>query len=106
MGSLVAIPVERIEKSILAVRGHNIMLDEDLAQLYGVTTKRLNEQVRRNLDRFPDDLMIQLSTEEYENLISQFATSSSIHGGRRKLPYAFTERCGHAFQRLEQPEGY
>lgn len=92
MGALVSIPVERIEQSILAIRGHKVMLDGDLAQLYGVTTKRLNEQVRRNSERFPADFMIQLSKEEYENLRSQFATSSLKHGGRRTLPYAFTEQ--------------
>ena len=66
------------------------MLDEDLADLYQVATKRLNEQVRRNIERFPEDFMFQLTTEEYENLKSQFATSS--WGGRRKLPFAFTEQ--------------
>jgi hypothetical protein len=65
------------------------MLDKDLAELYGVPTKRLNEQVKRNLDRFPADFMFQLSNEELENLKSQFATSS--WGGRRVAPYAFTE---------------
>jgi len=68
------------------------MLDSDLAALYEVPTKRLNEAVRRNLDRFPDDFMFQLSPEELENVLrSQFATSSSGHGGRRRPPYAFTE---------------
>ncbi len=67
------------------------MLAEDLAEMYGVETKRLNEQVKRNLDRFPEDFMFQLSHEEYENLKSQFATSSWGGSGRRALPYAFTE---------------
>ena len=67
------------------------MLDSDLAELYGVPTKRLNEQVRRNKDRFPIDFMFQLTPEETENLKSQFATSRSGWGGRRKLPNAFTE---------------
>lgn len=65
------------------------MLDADLAELYGVETRRLNEQVRRNRERFPEDFMFQLTPEEFTNLKSQFATSS--WGGRRKLPYAFTE---------------
>ena len=65
------------------------MLDEDLSKIYQVETKRLNEAVKRNIDRFPPDFMFQLTKEEYENLKSQFATSS--WGGRRKLPFAFTE---------------
>lgn len=75
------IPAERIERSILLIRGHRVMLDEDLAELYGVTTKRLNEQVKRNVDRFPPDFMFQLSFEEFTNLRSQIATSR--WGGRR-----------------------
>jgi len=67
------------------------MLDRDLAELYGVTTTRLNEQVRRNHRRFPNDFMFQLTKEEFDNLKSHFATSSSGWGGRRKLPLAFTE---------------
>lgn len=67
------------------------MLDSDLARVYGVPTKRLSEQVRRNAKRFPDDFVFQLTAEEAENLKSQIATSSSGHGGRRKLPSAFTE---------------
>ena len=65
------------------------MLDSDLADLYGVETRRLNEQIKRNIERFPEDFMFQLTEPEFENLKSQFATSS--WGGRRKLPYAFTE---------------
>ena len=65
------------------------MLDSDLAVIYGTDTRRLNEQVRRNLDRFPEDFGFALSSEEHENLMSQIATSS--HGGRRKRPWAFTE---------------
>ena len=68
-----------------------MILDSDLALLYGVETRRLNEQVRRNIDKFPDDFMFQLTKEEFENLKSQFATSSSTWGGRRKLPIVFTE---------------
>lgn len=79
-----------IHEVIQLVRGQRVMLDEDLARLYGVETKRLNEQVRRNPDRFPEDFMFQLSEAEWGDLKSQFATSSS-HGGRRKLPFAFTQ---------------
>jgi hypothetical protein len=68
------------------------MLDSDLAELYGVTTKRLNEQVRRNLPRFPEDFMFQLTESETYLLRSQFATSKKGRGGRRYLPYAFTEQ--------------
>lgn len=84
------IPVERIESSILLIRGQKVMLDSDLAVLYGVTTKRLNEQVRRNLRRFPSDFMFQLASEEAVSLRSQFAASK--RGGRRYLPYVFTEQ--------------
>ena len=85
------IPTERIEKSILLIRGQKIILDHQLAELYGVTTSRLNEQVKRNIERFPGDFMFQLSFDEFNSLISQFATSKG-QGGRRKLPYAFTEQ--------------
>src|SRR4030065_1429791 len=85
------IPVERIERLILLIRGHKVMLDSDLAELYGVTTKRLNEQVRRNLSRFPEDFLFQLTESETQVLRSQFATSKEGRGGRRYLPYAFTE---------------
>lgn len=80
-GVLVA---SQISQRIFDVRGQRVMLDSDLAQLYGVDTKRLNEQVRRNLQRFPEDFAFQLTAEEWENLKSQIATSS--WGGRRKLP--------------------
>ncbi len=86
------IPVERIERSILLIRGHKVMLDSDLAELYGVTTKRLNEQVKRNLSRFPDDFMFQLTESETYVLRSQYATSKKGRGGRRYLPYVFTEQ--------------
>jgi len=82
---------ERIESRILLIRGHKVMLDADLAELYGVTTKRLNEQVKRNRERFPADFMFQLSVEETENLRSQIAASNAGRGGRRYRPYAFTE---------------
>ena len=86
------VPPERIEQSILLIRGHKVMLDSDLAGLYGVTTKRLNEQVKRNLSRFPDDFMFQLTESETDLLRSQFATSKKGRGGRRYQPYAFTEQ--------------
>ena len=87
-------PLEDITRSILILRGHRIILDADLAALYGVPTKRLNEQVRRNAARFPKDFTFQLTADEAAALRSQFATSKTIpigRGGRRYLPYAFTE---------------
>ena len=108
-------PVEQIESLIITVRGKQVILDRDLARLYGVETKRLNQQVQRNIERFPEDFMFQLSKEEFESLRSQFATSndssrsqiatmdadsddlrsqfatSNGRGGQRYLPYAFTE---------------
>ena len=84
------IPAERIEQCILMVRGHKVLLDKDLAQLYGVMTRALNKAVSRNLDRFPDDFMFSLTREEFRNLMFQNGTSS--WGGRRKLPRAFTEQ--------------
>ena len=87
------VPIEVIEKKILLIRGHKVMLDSDLAVLYGVTTKRLNEQVRRNLRRFPSDFMFQLTAEDIESLRSQFATLKTGRGRHRKyLPYVFTEQ--------------
>jgi hypothetical protein len=85
-------PSERIERSILLLRGHKVLLDADLAALYGVTTKRLKEQVRRNRSRFPEDFMFELTSEEVASLRSQFATSNKGRGGRRYAPYAFTEQ--------------
>lgn len=85
------LPPERIEEVILLIRGQKVILDYDLAEIYGIETRRLNEQVRRNVDRFPPDFMFQLTTEEFENLKSHFAISSLPWGGRRKLPLAFTE---------------
>jgi hypothetical protein len=85
------VPVERVERRILFIRGEKVILDADLAELYGVTTKRLNEQVRRNRDRFPPDFMFQLTAEEFANLRSQNATSRSGWGGRRSPPFVFTE---------------
>ena len=82
-------PVDSIARSILILRGQKVLLDAELAALYGVTTRRLNEQARRNRNRFPADFLLELTAEEYANLKSHFATSS--WGGRRKLPFAFTE---------------
>ena len=84
--------VDQIEPLIREIRGHKVMLDSDLAALYGVPTKRLNEQVQRNLTRFPDDFMFRLTSDEAESLRSQIATLKSGRGQHRKyLPYAFTE---------------
>lgn len=84
------IPAERIEKAIHVIRGEKVMLDADLARLYGVATKALVQAVKRNLARFPEDFMFQLSAEEWEALRSQSVTSKG-KGGRRYSPYAFTE---------------
>ena len=83
------LPEERIEQKIFVIRSHKVILDKELAALYGVATSRLNEQVKRNSHRFPEDFMFQLDREEFENLISQFAISR--WGGARKRPYVFTE---------------
>lgn len=83
--------VEHVRQSILILRGQKILLDSSLAALYGVTTTRLNQQVRRNLERFPEDFRFQLTAEEFSGLMLQIATSKSGRGGRRKLPFAFTE---------------
>ena len=85
------IPVDRIEKAILLVRRQKVMLDADLAGLYGVETRVLVQAVKRNLERFPEDFMFQLSREEFAVLRSQSVTSSDW-GGRRYPPYAFTEQ--------------
>jgi len=89
------IPIERIEDKIYLIRGHKVMLDQDLAELYGIETKAFNQSVKRNAERFPADFMFQLNWAEAElskkeaNLRSQTVTSK--YGGRRYLPYAFTE---------------
>jgi hypothetical protein len=83
------IPDEIIMNKIFYIRDQKVMLDSDLAELYGIETRRLNEQVSRNMDRFPEDFMFRLTDKEFGVLISQFATSK--RGGRRKLPYVFTE---------------
>ena len=84
--------IQVISQKIYFIRNHKVMLDSDLAELYQVTAKRLNEQVKRNRSRFPEDFMFQLTPEEYEILRSQFATLRFAHGKHRKyLPFAFTE---------------
>jgi hypothetical protein len=91
------IATPRIDPLILTVRSQKVIIDEDLARIYGVETRRLNEQVKRNADRFPEDFVFRLTKEEHEylrqatDLKSQIAISSYGHGGRRKAPYAFTE---------------
>ncbi|MCC6765632.1 MAG: ORF6N domain-containing protein [Deltaproteobacteria bacterium] len=85
------LPMERIEQAILLIRKHKVMLDSDLATLYGVETKVLVQAVKRNLTRFPSDFMFRLTKDEFDDLRSQIVTSSS-RGGRRYPPYAFTEQ--------------
>lgn len=89
--SVELLPTTAIQKRILVVRGRQVMLDEDLAELYGVETRRVIEQVKRNRERFPEDFMFQLTKGEVAILRSQFAISSD-HGGRRYAPYVFTEQ--------------
>jgi hypothetical protein len=86
------IPVERIANRIYLIRGEKVMLDSDLAELYGVETKNLNKALKRNLGRFPEDFMFQATDEEAEILRFQIGTSSDHHGGRRYRPYLFTEQ--------------
>ncbi len=89
----VIVTQDRVEQKIYFVRGLKVMLDSELAELYDVETRVLNQAVKRNIERFPDDFMIQLIRPEVENLKSQFVISSSkTYGGRRVLPYAFTEQ--------------
>lgn len=83
--------IEHLEQMIHVIRGQRVMLDSDLAKLYRVTTKALNQAVRRNADRFPDDFAYQLTAQEVADLKSQIVTSSGEHGGRRTPPWAFTE---------------
>ena len=87
------VPRERIEQTILLIRGHRVMLAADLAKLYGVTTFNLNKAVKRNVDRFPDDFMFRLSAQETASLTFQIGISKSRgRGGRRYAPYVFTEQ--------------
>lgn len=90
--SRVIVPMERIEKRIYLFRGKKVMIDSHLAELYGVQTKVLVQAVKRNIDRFPEDFMFQLTKDEFDTLRSQFVTSNERRGGRRYLPYAFTEQ--------------
>jgi hypothetical protein len=87
----VRIPVEQITRSVLILRGRRVLLDADLAALYGVSTARLNQQVRRNWRRFPGDFLFELAPQEYVALMLQIATSKVGRGGRRKPPLVFTE---------------
>jgi hypothetical protein len=86
------VPMERIEKSILLIRGQKVMLDRDLAELYAVKTKVLKQAVRRNITRFPEDFMFELKKEEFENWRSQFVTSNRDKMGLRYRPMVFTEQ--------------
>ena len=81
-----------ISSKIIMLRGKQVMLDKDLAELYKVETRVLNQAVKRNIERFPIDFMFQVSKDEFENLKSQIVTSSLTHGGARKMPYVFTEQ--------------
>ncbi|MEP7037868.1 MAG: ORF6N domain-containing protein [Acidobacteriota bacterium] len=85
------IVIEKIEEKIFLIRGQKIMFDSDLAEIYDVETKMLNRAVKRNLSRFPEDFMFQLTDEETKSLRFQIGTSNTGRGGRRYLPYAFTE---------------
>ena len=89
---MVTVSDETIMNQIYYMRGQKVMIDRDIAELYGVETKRLKESVKRNIDRFPDDFMFEMNQVEFQNLRSQFATSRSEHGGSRYLPMVFTEQ--------------
>ena len=89
--SAALVPVEDIERRIFSLRGHKVMIDSDLAEVYGVGTKALNQAVRRNRHRFPSDFLFRLTSEEADSLRSQSVTSKAGRGGRRYLPYVFTE---------------
>jgi phage regulator Rha-like protein len=91
MNKTAIILAKRVSSKILILRNQKVILDADLAELYGVPVKRLNEQIKRNYERFPADFLFTLTSEEYQDLRSQNATSNSSHGGRRYLPNAFTE---------------
>ena len=93
---MMPIEVTTIQNRILLIRNQQVMIDRDIAELYGVETKRLNEQVKRNIERFPEEFMFQITREEFDSVKSQFATSRNNmfvgqEGGTRKLPYVFTE---------------
>ena len=86
------IPQQVIERRIYLIRGHKVMLDSDLARLYGVGTKNLNKATKRNMERFPEDFMFQLTSDEFKSLRFQIGTSKKGRGGRRYLPLVFTEQ--------------
>ncbi len=90
--ALAIVSQNQIEQRIYALRGYRVMLDSDLAKLYGISTMVLNQAVKRNVERFPGDFAFQLTLQEFKNLISQFVISKTIHGGRRKMPWVFTEQ--------------
>jgi hypothetical protein len=103
--SLELIPIPAIQKQIVVVRERQVMLDEDLADLYGVETRRLIEQVKRNSDRFPPDFMFQLTKDEAAALRSQNATSNTGRGGRRYAPLRlYRAGCGDALERPQEQE--
>lgn len=89
---IIVLNAKQIQKKIYSIRETQVMLDNDLAEIYGVETRVLNQAVKRNIDRFPQNFRFQLQSDEYENLKSQIVISSFEHGGRRNLPYAFTEQ--------------
>lgn len=88
--TLSIIPEDILLNKIYEIRGHKVMLDSDLAELYGVETRTLNQAIKRNIERFPEDFMFQLTKEEWSSLISQFVTSKIGRGGRTYLPNVFT----------------
>src|SRR4029079_7044975 len=92
MSERALVPVERIARAIHKLRGHNVMLDSDLAGLYHVPVKVLNQAVKRNRERFPPDFIFRLTVREAESLRSQIVTSNPGRGGRRTAPFAFTEQ--------------
>jgi hypothetical protein len=91
MSNAPVIPIDQIQSRILSLRGQRVLLDRDLALFYGVPTRTINQAVKRNLSRFPDDFRFQITEEELTNLRSQIVISSLDHGGRRYTPFAFTE---------------
>ena len=103
MTHLVLIPAERIEKIIYFIRNEKVMLDRDLAALYGLETKVLKQAVKRNIDRFPEDFMFVLNLTEFHNWRSQFVTSKADSKGLRHPPMAFTEHGdSNVVERFEQ----
>ena len=96
---ITVVPIESIISKIVFLRGEKVLLDRDLAELYGVKTKALKQAVRRNIERFPDDFMFELTKEEFENWRSQFVTSNSDKMGLRYKPMAFTEQGVAMFTR-------